>query len=99
MKIPWTSVAIMATIISLAVIRVNASPPSYESKSADLWSFDIEGDVKERLNQIEFPFEVQVNGQVMNQIKRYVITGRRDIAHRASAPQACRHRKEGTSRI
>lgn len=74
MKLPWTSVAIVAIATFMATTQLKANPPKLESR----WSAATEGVIKERLEEISLPFDAKYNGHVKDLIKRYLTTGYRD---------------------
>ena len=74
MKFPWTLMAIMAT----GSLMVTPNPPSYASSPEKVWTVHTEGIVKNRLESITLPFDVQPSDLVLDRIKMYVTGGRRD---------------------
>lgn len=74
MKFPWTLMAIMAT----GSLMVTPNPPSYASPAENVWTVHTEGIVKNRLEKIALPFDVQPSELVLDRIKMYVTAGRRD---------------------
>lgn len=79
MNIPWTSVAVAAALCLAVTTKTKATtPPSIDSNIETSWSSHTEGDIKQRLNNIQLPFEAKYNAQVHFQIKRYVTSGYKD---------------------
>lgn len=79
MNIPWTSVAVAAALCLAVTTKTKATtPPSIDSKIETSWSSHTEGDIKQRLKNIQLPFEAKYNAQVHFQIKRYVTSGYKD---------------------
>lgn len=57
----------------------NEKPPSIVTPPVETtWSVHTEGTVKKRLEQLSLPFEAQVTSTVLDRIKMYVSSGRRE---------------------
>jgi membrane-bound lytic murein transglycosylase D len=78
MKFPWTLVAVLAANSLIAAPKNEAFSPGAEHKNNYRWSASIEGDVKQRLEQLSLPFEARYDAQVRHRIKDYVSNGYRD---------------------
>lgn len=78
MNIPWTSVAVAAALCLAVTTKAKALPPSIDVDYETRWSSHTEGDIKQRLKNIQLPFEAKYNAQVQFQIKRYVTSGYKD---------------------
>ncbi len=78
MKFPWTLVAVLVT---LHLSAATTTPPALIVGAADdpsnRWSVHSEELIKERVQRISLPFEVQYNEKVKHYIKDYVATGYR----------------------
>lgn len=76
MKIPWTIVVFMATISLYATAET--STPSILMENSRRWTTSMENDVRERLAQLDLPFEARYDYQIRDIIKDYAINGYRD---------------------
>jgi len=76
MKIPWTVVAVLA-VNSLTASTQKLMPADALGESRR-WSASIETDVRERLSQLDLPFEARYDLRVRDLIKDYTVNGYRD---------------------
>lgn len=80
MKFPWTKVAVIAVML-FTVTKTNGLPLSLLDKGVEPWNTESVGVITERLDQMNFPFEVKYNVDVFKYIKRYTTAGYRDAEH------------------
>lgn len=76
MKIPWTIVAVLA-INSLAASTQKLVPDGTPDDSRR-WTLGIENDVRDRLAQLDLPFDARYSLRVRDLIKDFTINGYRD---------------------
>jgi membrane-bound lytic murein transglycosylase D len=76
MKIPWTIVAVLA-FNSLVASTHMLLPTSNEDMSRR-WTASMDSDVKERLAQLDLPFEAKYEDRIRDLIKDYTIYGYRN---------------------
>lgn len=80
MKFPWTKVAVIALLL-FTVTKTNGLPLSLLGEGVEPWNAETKGVITERLDEINFPFDVKYNADVYNHIKRYTTAGYRDAEH------------------
>ena len=69
MKFPWTKVAVIALML-FTVTKTNGLPLGLLDEGVEPWNNETIGVITERLDQMNFPFEVKYNVDVYNYIKR-----------------------------
>ena len=79
MKIPWTIVVVLA-FTSLATANTTLLPSPIDG-DARRWTASIENDVRERLSQLDLPFEIKYSSTIRDVIKDYAINGYRETEY------------------
>lgn len=76
MKIPWTIVAVLA--VNSLVASTHLLLPNPNEDVSRRWTASMDSDVKERLAQLDLPFDAKYEDRIRDLIKDYTIYGYRD---------------------
>jgi membrane-bound lytic murein transglycosylase D len=79
MKIPWTIVVVLA-FASLATAHTTLLPSPIDGDSRR-WTAGTDNDVRERLAQLDLPFDIKYSSTIRDVIKDYAINGYRQTEY------------------